>query len=422
MDSVVDAASSTERRWRATSMGLLDRFKSARGSAATPEKTPPPSSAQVMTVSAHLHTGDEDLKIVGEANYQEALWAICGGSVGDRIRHRVVAVVIPEPENPHDENAISIQIDGQLVGYLARDVAVRYGPGLKDLMTRCGGYVALEGVIVGGGYYNDGPGKLGVWLEHDPRDFGLESGAGHAPGRPGTRPVGDSASMRTGLSEAWLTDVDDDSYDLSWFDDLPEGDRRAITRLRELLAIEADPIDRHFQFAELETRLYRCRDLYETALEEFDAACQLHDAEMETICSAFESKWGKIPLLNTYRQMAIRQQKQQDWQASLWWAERGLALYGSAAAREDAVEDLLKRRNRAMAKLELTPKAYAGVSSAVTTDAGMAELPGRRPPADAVRAGGIETLVCGQCDSSFERIRVRGRKPLLCPDCRSNAS
>jgi hypothetical protein len=403
-------------------MGLFDRFQSSRRSPAESFATPAPSAARNMSVSAHLHKGDEDLEIVGEANYQSALWAICGGSVGERVRHRVVAVLIPEPQNPHDENAISIQIDGQLVGYVARDLAVRYGPGLKDLMTRCGGYVALEGVIVGGGYYNDGPGKLGVWLEHDPRDFGLEPGTRPEPSRSGRRPVGDSASMRTGRSEAWLTDVDDGSYDLSWLDDLPEGDRRAIARLRELLAMEADPIDRHFQFAELESRLYRCRDLYETALEEFDTACQIHDAEMETICSAFQSKWGKIPLLETYRQMAIRQQKQKDWQASLWWAERGLALYGNAAAREDAVEDLLKRRNRAMAKLELSSKKSDGASSAVTIDAGIADIPEDHRPVDVVFAGDIETLVCGQCDSPFERVRARGRKPLLCPDCRSNAS
>jgi len=403
-------------------MGLLDRFKSSRGSTATRGEPPAPSSARMMTVSAHLHTGDEDLEIVGEANYQEALWAICGGAVGDRIRHRVVAVVVPEPQNPHDANAISIQIDGQLVGYLPRDVAVRYGSGLKELMTRCGGYVALEGVIVGGGYYNDGPGRLGVWLEHDPRDFGLEAVGRSGRVGPATRPGADSGSMRTGFSEAWLTDVEDDSYDLSWFDDLPEGDRPAIAMLRELLEVDPDPIDRHFQFAELETRLYRCRELYETALEEFDNACQLHDAEMETICAAFQSKWGKVPLLETYRQMAIRQQKQKDWQACLWWAERGLALYGAAAAREDAVEDLLKRRNRAMAKLESPPKASARRSPATAITAALAELPDRRPPADAILAGEIETLVCGQCESSFERVRVRGRKPLLCPDCRSKPS
>jgi hypothetical protein len=153
--------------------------------------------------------------------------------------------------------------------------------------------------------------------------------------------------MRTGFSEAWLTDLDDDSYDLSWFNHLPKGDQQAIADLRALLSTDPDPIDRHFQFTELETRLYRSRDVSDTALEEFDQACKLHDAEMETICEAFMAKWGKIPLLDTYRQMAVRQQKLRDWNACIWWAERGLALYGNNAAREDAVEDLLKRRNRA---------------------------------------------------------------------------
>jgi len=158
--------------------------------------------------------------------------------------------------------------------------------------------------------------------------------------------------MRTGFSEAWITDLDDDTYDLSWFNDLPKGDQQAIAELRGLLSTDPDPIDRHFQFTELETRLYRSRDLSDTALEEFDKACKLHDAEMETICEAFMAKWGKIPLLDTYRQMAIRQQKLRDWNACIWWAERGLALYGNNAAREDAVEDLLTRRDRALSKLE----------------------------------------------------------------------
>jgi hypothetical protein len=75
---------------------------------------------------------------------------------------------------------------------------------------------------------------------------------------------------------------------------------------------------------------------------------------MESICEAFMAKLGKIPLLDTHRQMAIRQQKKKDWEACKWWAERGLALYGQCAAREEAAEDLIKRRNRAVAKLEAT--------------------------------------------------------------------
>jgi hypothetical protein len=144
---------------------------------------------------------------------------------------------------------------------------------------------------------------------------------------------------------------------------------------------------------------------------------------METICHAFMTKWGKVPLLETYRQMAIRQQKLKDWESCRWWTERGLALYGNHAAREEAVEDLLKRRNRALAKLEAPtrlPKqvlpSAAMISVAIAGDAGAP-----RPPSIHV-AGELEILVCSRCTASFERIRVRGRKPLLCPDCRTLAS
>jgi hypothetical protein len=299
-------------------------------------------------VPTHLLGGDEDLEIVGESNYQDALWRICGGRPGSRVQYQVVALLVPEPDNPHDPNAICVHIDGHRVGYLSRGTAVEYGPGLYRLMQASGGYVQLYGVIVGGGYYDDRPGMLGVWLQHDPADFGLA--ARQAP--PPARPTSGGGTMRTGFSDAWASDIADDSYDLSWYDDLPEADRPAIAMLRGLLATDPDPIDRHFQFAELEARLYRSRDLYETALDEYDAACQAHDAEMDIICKAFMEKWGKVPLLGTYRQMAIRQQKKKDWRACLWWAERGLTLYGNDAAREEAVEDLLKRRNRALTKIE----------------------------------------------------------------------
>ncbi|MGH3880727.1 MAG: hypothetical protein ACRDSK_27195 [Actinophytocola sp.] len=73
---------------------------------------------------------------------------------------------------------------------------------------------------------------------------------------------------------------------------------------------------------------------------------------MDVIRQGFIAKWGKVPVLDTYRQMAIRQQKRKDWNACVWWCERGLARYGNDAAREEAVEDLVQRRNRALVKLD----------------------------------------------------------------------
>jgi hypothetical protein len=309
-------------------MGILDRFRRRDHGSDT---TSPPASSD--TAVAFVRGGSDDLEVVGESHYQQDLWLLSRATFGDAVRTEIVAVLVPEPSNPYDENAISVQIEGHVVGHLARPVAQAYLPGLRKLMDSLGGYVALKGVIVGGGQRGNGTGFLGVWLEHDPHDFGL------SVQRDGTLT---EATMRTGFSEAWLTDVADDSYDLSWFNELPEGDRPAIAKLRELLATDPDPIDRHFQFAELESRLYKSRDLYAEALDEYDDTCRRHDAEMEGICRAFLAKWEKIPLLDTYRQMAIRQQKKKDWTACAWWAQRGIALYGDNAARQDSVEDTSK--------------------------------------------------------------------------------
>jgi hypothetical protein len=55
--------------------------------------------------------------------------------------------------------------------------------------------------------------------------------------------------------------------------------------------------------------------------------------------------------LHTYKQQCIRQAKAKDFKNALWWAERGLAIYGSNAAREDAVNDLEKRADTYREKL-----------------------------------------------------------------------
>jgi hypothetical protein len=58
-----------------------------------------------------------------------------------------------------------------------------------------------------------------------------------------------------------------------------------------------------------------------------------------------------VPVLETYRQMAIRQQKAHDFRQALWWAERGLALYGDNCARPEAVDDLRQRASQYKTKL-----------------------------------------------------------------------
>lgn len=299
---------------------------------------------------AQLLEGEGTLEVVGESHYQDALWRIVEGRRGDRIRHEVVAVLAPEDDNPYDSNAISIWVNGLKVGHLSRATAEKYRPGLLALQARYGMPIALRGLIAGGGMRADGPGRLGIFLSHDPADFGLKGTVRTGPSKQG---------MRTGLSDALATDVGDDSYDLGWLARLPEDGLAAIAKLRALLAEETDPIDRHYMFCELERRLYRSRDIFASALSEYDEACRAHDADMERIRAAMIGKWGSIPVLETYRQMTIRQQKAKNLEEALWWAERGLAVYGMEAARPETVEDLRKRADSLRRRL-LPPPPSGG--------------------------------------------------------------
>ena len=290
-----------------------------------------------------LLDGPEDLEVVGESFHQPNLWHLVGARPGKvRVRRGIQAVLMPETSNPHDPNAVSVWIDGLQVGHLTRENARLYRPGLLALQEAHGIPIALPGVIAGGGIREDGPGMLGVFLSHNPRDFGLARTPFPTP--PNSR-------MRTGLSDALVTDAADDSYDLHWLDGLPSDHACAISYLRRLLARETDIIDRHFMYASLEASLYRCRDAFDSALDEYDEACRQHDAEMDSIRQACMTKWGNVPVLETYQQMAIRQQKVHDYKQALWWAERGLSIYGSDCSRPEAVNDLRERAAKYRAKL-----------------------------------------------------------------------
>jgi hypothetical protein len=339
------------------------------------------------------YRGGETLEVVGESYRQEDLWAIINRRpTSDRVSERVVAELILEPHNQYDGNAVAVWVHGRHVGYLSREDAAVYGPGVKSLAAH--GPVTLNAVIVGGGFGDD-QALLGVFMDHDPVDFGV---ARHAQPHVG--------ELRTGMSEAMRSDLFDHSYDLSWLDALPEDTRRAIARLRELLESDPDPIDRHFMFAELEWRLYRLRDVEPLALDEYDEVCERHDREMTNIRAVLHAKFGSVPLLETYRQQCIRQQKAKDYNRGLRWAERGLSLYGDDAHSQDWTDDLKKRA--AWFHTKLVPPAPRVRS---TTSPSMAETP-----------AAMETLSCSKCGSEWERQRTRGRKPGFCPACAGLAS
>jgi hypothetical protein len=351
-----------------------------------------------LVIEATVYPGNETLEVVGESRHQDALWEIVGGFRREPVRHPCDALLIPEPDNPVDPNAIRVLVDGRHIGYLSGHDAEVYLPGLQRLMASSAtSHVALEGQIVGGGERGNGIGSLGLFLDHNPADFGL---APHYTS---------GGRLRTGLSNAIASDLDDDNYDLSWLRTLELDDETAAAQLHSLLEREHDPIDRHYMLCELEERLYRCRNARPSALQEFDAVCAQHHEEMAVLRPALLEKFGVVPVIEMYRQASIRCQKAKEWESAREWAQRGLHVYGDRAARPEVVEDLHKRVAHATAKIEAVPRPKERRSRTVAVAAASPKLE-------------VETLVCASCGESFERERTRGRKPKLCPTCRGSTN
>ena len=132
-----------------------------------------------MTVTAHLYptgvrknprvaqrltflAGRRLVNVAGESHYQEALRALTGSDGRETVRGEFEAVLVPEPDNRFDPNAVKVEISGRHVGYLPREEAAAYGPRLKRLGDR-GRRGACEAVVSGRGA-TSGTSNIGVFL------------------------------------------------------------------------------------------------------------------------------------------------------------------------------------------------------------------------------------------------------------------
>jgi len=109
--------------------------------------------------------GDYDLEVVGESHYQNALSAICRGRMKHGHMKEVVARLIHEDSNPHNSEAIRVDVEDATVGYLSRADAFRYRTRLVE-HGHPGIPVACRAVIVSGwkrGLFDKG--HYGVYLD-----------------------------------------------------------------------------------------------------------------------------------------------------------------------------------------------------------------------------------------------------------------
>ncbi len=133
--------------------------------------------AQELTVT--VYDGTEEIEVKGEASYQARLEAICGGKSKGGHNLQVNTVLVREPDNPNDENAIQVYAtdpktnQAVMVGWVNRDTAEELAPAI-DEKNRAGEVVGLVGRIRGGWDRGGGQeGHFGIWLLFDPTDFGM---------------------------------------------------------------------------------------------------------------------------------------------------------------------------------------------------------------------------------------------------------
>src|SRR4051812_44790450 len=106
-----------------------------------------PSHAELKTF---LFEGEELVQVAGESFYQPALLQQCGARRGDEVRFRCRACLVAQPDNPHDPNAVAVQIGGHLVGHLSRREAPDWQPLVRTLAAS--GYLpTCEAMIAGRG-------------------------------------------------------------------------------------------------------------------------------------------------------------------------------------------------------------------------------------------------------------------------------
>ncbi len=144
---------------------LADLFRSAAPAArpAVPPQMPLELHPQVVADADACHRAGRDvghcttgigavtdLRLAGTPQRQDVLWAVAN-------RHRqptpdgyLPAVVMREPSNPHDPNAVRVYCDGVTVGYLFRDKAKQWQPVLKEVERR--GQVLVGGLRFYGGH------------------------------------------------------------------------------------------------------------------------------------------------------------------------------------------------------------------------------------------------------------------------------
>ncbi len=91
-----------------------------------------------------------EFEIVGESFRQEALRSIAGDGGEEGVSHHCRARLVHEYGNPHDANAVRVEIDGLHVGYLPGPSAIDFRSQMRAI--GCEGRDAVCAAYINGGW------------------------------------------------------------------------------------------------------------------------------------------------------------------------------------------------------------------------------------------------------------------------------
>lgn len=113
-------------------------------------------------------SGGCDFNVVGESYYQPALAKIAGDHGEKGCRKMCVATMVLEDDNPYDNKAVRVDVDGMTVGHLSREDARSYRRRLGS-MGLTGETMTCAARIGGGRLLDDGQRtRYGIWLDIKP--------------------------------------------------------------------------------------------------------------------------------------------------------------------------------------------------------------------------------------------------------------
>lgn len=141
-------------------MDMKDAKKSRERLAALIEKMP-----GVKEIVEVRQSGLFEVPVKGEQSYLKNFETIFGKRTRDGVDVECTALLIPEPDSRHDENAVRVFINGLLVGYLERPSGKKLCDSLKRT-KRWGVVVQVQANVRGGWYRGESDkGEFGVWLD-----------------------------------------------------------------------------------------------------------------------------------------------------------------------------------------------------------------------------------------------------------------